>query len=225
MSCRSSWAPIGVQTHRRLVHEQNGRVGEQPAGDVEPLLHAPRVLLHFPVGVRRQPHLLQVKVGAATGLPRAHVVERCEVAQVLPAGQAAVEAAVSAEDEPDLPSDLRCLPDHVVPQHPGLSPWSESEASTGCGSWSSSRRRWGPADRRRFPPGDAKRQVRQGHGLPPPSPAGCERSRPCPDRRTRWRTRGGSPMASSPLSGSSAGSSGVRRSQRLPSASPPSPTV
>ena len=157
-----------VQAHRRLVHEQHGRVGEQPAGDVEPLLHAPRVLLHLPVGVLRQPHLLQVKVGAPPRLPRAHVVERREVAEVLPAGQAAVQTAVPAEDEPDPPPDLPSLPDHIVPQDPG-SPRGRSQQRRQDADRGGLSRPVGAQQTEDDPPGHPERQVSQGHGLPSPS--------------------------------------------------------
>jgi hypothetical protein len=48
-----------VEPDRRLVEEQDVRIVEQPASQVQPLLHASRVALHLVVLAARKPKDLQ----------------------------------------------------------------------------------------------------------------------------------------------------------------------
>jgi hypothetical protein len=105
-----------VDADRRLVEEHDGRVVEQPAGDVESLAHPAGVALDALLLPALEPHELE-KLGDPGALDvRVDAVELGEIAQVVERGQPLVQAAIAAEDVPDpLPHPLRVV-DHVVPE-------------------------------------------------------------------------------------------------------------
>ena len=108
-----------IDRGRRLVEDQQVRRLDQRVGDAEPLAHAARVLLDRVVGPIGQPDLLEDLVDGRLGLVAPQPVEAGRVAQVLAAGQSAVEAdRVGQVADPAL--DLARLPGRVEAHHAGL---------------------------------------------------------------------------------------------------------
>ncbi len=109
-----------VDADRRLVEEDHGWVVEEPAGDVEPLPHAPRVALDTLLLAAVEPDQLEQLSDARPLAVRIDAVQLGEVAQVVERREPLVEPAVAAEDIADaLPDPPRIL-DDVASEHPRL---------------------------------------------------------------------------------------------------------
>ena len=110
----------GVDADRRLVQEDDGRIVEQPAGDVQALPHPAGVALDALLLAPLQADELEQLVDPGALALRLHAVELGEVAEVVDRREPLVEPAVAAEDVPDpLPDPARVL-DHVVAEHARL---------------------------------------------------------------------------------------------------------
>ena len=107
----------GVEADRRLVEEEHLRVVEQPAGDVQALLHPARVTLGTLVLPALEPDELEQLVDPRLLDLRGHSVELGEVAQVVVAGKPFVDAALAAEDVADPLPHLPRVLDDVVAEH------------------------------------------------------------------------------------------------------------
>ncbi len=95
----SSW----VEPVRRLVQNEELWVGEQAAGNSEPLAHSERVALHALVGPLREPGSGECAIDARV---RFRLAGGCDHRQVLSAGQVAVEAGLL--DDRAHPGECRC---------------------------------------------------------------------------------------------------------------------
>jgi len=73
---------LRVEADRRFVHEQDHRVGEEAAGDVEALLHATGVLLDERVSPVCQADLIEKFIGPPGSKTRLDMVQGSEVFQV-----------------------------------------------------------------------------------------------------------------------------------------------
>ena len=106
-----------VEPDRRLVEEDDRRVVQQAAGDVQALLHPARVALDALVLAPLEADELEQLLDPRPDPLARHAVELREVAQVVEAGEPLVDAAVAAEDVADpLPHLARVL-DDVVAEH------------------------------------------------------------------------------------------------------------
>ena len=132
-----------IETVHRLVEDQQRRIGEQAAGDAEPLAHAERVGLHPVVGAVREPDSLERAVDAAV---RGAVARRGDDPEVLAAGQVRVETRL-LDDRADAGERLTAL--GRLRQSRAGSPRRRSPVSAraACGSSSSCRRRSGRGSR------------------------------------------------------------------------------
>jgi hypothetical protein len=92
---------LGVEVVRGLVDEQDGRRGEQRAGDREALLHAVRPAADRAARRLGEADVLQHLAGARDGGALAHAVQAREEDEVLETGDAQVERAVAGRDETD----------------------------------------------------------------------------------------------------------------------------
>jgi len=109
---------LDVQADRRLVQQQDRRVGDQRGGDRHFLLH--------PAGVRPHalvPPLPQAQAGQQPLRPRpdllpAQALQPPEVHQVLPRGQRPVHVPGPFQHRADLPHCIRALPPDVVAVDP-----------------------------------------------------------------------------------------------------------
>jgi len=106
-----------VQTRSGLVEEQDLRVREQRASEVQALTHPPRESHHPLVGTVAKIHQFQQLVATPGGLRRHEVIDGREVAKVLVGGNSPEEAPVTAQREAYLLPHLARLADHVVPTH------------------------------------------------------------------------------------------------------------
>lgn len=102
-----------VQPEGGLVQQQVRRVVDEAAGDREPLRHAARVPLHRGVGGVGEADELQqfADPGAQDGV--GDVVEVAEVAEVLGAGELAVDHPLAAGDQVDPAAGVAGVLDHV----------------------------------------------------------------------------------------------------------------
>ena len=107
-----------VHPGRRLVEEQHLRVADQPAREMEALLHAARELLDALVRALGEADPLLQRLCSTLHLEGGEPVERAPVLQVLARSQAGVEAALAAEDDSDQRPHCLCLGDDVVAEHP-----------------------------------------------------------------------------------------------------------
>jgi len=97
-------AALGVDAHRRLVHEQQLRPVEQPGGDVDAPLHAAGEGLDVILGPVAQPDLGQQFVDAPLQLPAAHAIEAAPKAEVVAGAQRAIEGDLLGHDA-DVPAN------------------------------------------------------------------------------------------------------------------------
>ena len=133
-----------VDRDRRLVEDEDRRLLDQGVGDAEALAHAARVRLGLLVGGVVEPDLVEQLVDPRLGDGPRQAVELGRVAQVLAAGQAAVEAHVVGQVA-DLALDRERLAGRDRARRPGRCPWSARSARAASGRSSSCRRRSGPS--------------------------------------------------------------------------------
>ena len=111
-------AALGVQARRRLVEEQDRRIGHQCGGQVQASAHAAGIGLEHAVAGTGQAEVLEQLVGPARRHLAAQVGEAPHHVDVLPAGQVLVHRGV-LPGEPDGAADRVGLGDHVVAEHRG----------------------------------------------------------------------------------------------------------
>jgi hypothetical protein len=109
-----------VEADRRLVEEDDLGVVEEPARDVQTLLHAARVALGALVLAALEADQFEELFDARLLDLRGHAVELCEVAQVVVAREPFVDAALAAEDVADALPDLARVLDDVVAEDAGV---------------------------------------------------------------------------------------------------------
>jgi hypothetical protein len=107
-----------VQPDRRLVQQQDRRVGDQRRGDRDLLLHATGVGAHGLVAAFPQAQLGEQPLRAGPDLAAAQALQAAEVQQVLPGRQRPVHVAGAFQHRADLPHRGRTLPGHVVAVQP-----------------------------------------------------------------------------------------------------------
>jgi hypothetical protein len=90
---------------------------QDPARDVQPLAHAARAPLDALALAARQADEVEQLRDAAPLVARRDAVELGEVAKVVVAGEAVLEATVAAEDVADPPPHLARLPHDVETEH------------------------------------------------------------------------------------------------------------
>src|SRR5205807_9837340 len=112
--------PDRVEADRRLVEEEDGRVVQEPARDMEPLPHAARIALDALVLAAAEPDEVEELGDAALLLAGRHAVELGEVAEVVERGEPLVDPAVPAEDVADPPAHLARVLDDVEAEHARL---------------------------------------------------------------------------------------------------------
>ena len=122
---------LGVEVVGGLVDQQHRRVGEQRAGDREPLLHAVRPAVDGIVAAVGEADVGQHRAGAGVGRLLAHPVQAGEEREVLDAGDALVGRAVArrARGRPSRagragPWRRRCPATRTVPAVGSTSPAS-----------------------------------------------------------------------------------------------------
>ena len=126
---------LRVEIVRRLVHEQDGRIGDERPRDREPLLHPVRVLADGPAGRLRESDVVE-ELLARGRTPRAGG-SRCSRAkndEVLEPGDPQVEAAVAAGDEADEPAGLARPALDRAAEHAHRPRASASSAPRGAGA-------------------------------------------------------------------------------------------
>ena len=92
---------LGIERPRRLVDEQDGRVGEQGPGEGEHLPHARRIAVEAEVGRLVESRQPQELAHPAVPVPAPQAVQGGEELEVLPPGQAPVEAPLVADGVAD----------------------------------------------------------------------------------------------------------------------------
>ena len=108
---------LRVESHGRLVEEQHAGRVQQSAGDLQPALHAARVGGHLGLPAVPQVHHVEYELHPGVQLGPWHAVQVGVEAQVLLAGEVAVERRV-LEHQADVAPYRVPLPDHVMPGHP-----------------------------------------------------------------------------------------------------------
>jgi hypothetical protein len=126
-----------IDRGRRLVEDQDVRILDQGVGDAEALKHAARVRLGEVIAAGGEPDLVEDLVDRRLCLGARDPVERRGVAQVLAAGQVAVEAD-GVRQVADAPLDLERPAGRIQPDDAGLA-LSVGSARAASGSSSSCR--------------------------------------------------------------------------------------
>jgi hypothetical protein len=108
-----------IEADRRLVQEQDRRIVQQAPRDVQSLPHPAGIRLDALVLAALERDELEQLVDARALSPRRHPVDVREVAQVIEAGESAVEPAIAAEDIADTRAHLSCLLRYVETEHAG----------------------------------------------------------------------------------------------------------
>ena len=117
-----------VDADRRLVEEDDRRVVQQPARDVQPLPHAARVALDPLLLAAGQADQLEQLVDPRASAPAAARRRARRSSGGCRGGEPLVEAALAAEDVADALAHLARVLDHVVAEHASPSPRSGSAA-------------------------------------------------------------------------------------------------
>jgi hypothetical protein len=99
-------AAAGVEAGGGLVEEEDGRLGDEGAGHVEPATHAPGVGLHRPVPGLGQVEAFQQLPGPLARLGLPEPVEPAHHVEVLESGQVLVDGGVLAGEPDALPDRL-----------------------------------------------------------------------------------------------------------------------
>ena len=173
-------AAARVEAGRRLVEEQQPRMADQRAAEVEPPAHAARVRLDDAVARRRSARTARAARPRGAAPRRRELVQPPEQPQVLAAGQVLVDGRVLAR-QPDHPPDRVGLASGRRSPPRSRGPRRRAGASRGSGPSSSCRRRSaragrGPCLRR---PRGRRRRAR--------GPRTCASCRSSPGLRRRWR--------------------------------------
>lgn len=104
-----------VHPDGRFVEQQDRRVGDQATREVKTLFHPAGEGLDELGSTRTQPQPVEEGIHPSRGVPPRDSVHGAPELQVLPSGEPAVEAPVTAEDDPDQSADLLRVVEHVIP--------------------------------------------------------------------------------------------------------------
>ena len=147
-----------VEPGRRLIEEDQRRLGDEARREVEAAAHAAGVLGDGLLRGIRQPELLEELGGLAPGRRPAQALQAREQHEVLGARQHLVERGELPREADELANDLRLAHD-VVTEDASSAGVGSQRASRASRSWSSCRRRsdrarrtrsrWRPGGRRR----------------------------------------------------------------------------
>ena len=108
---------LGIEVMRRLVHEEDGGIGDERTGDREALLHPVGVLPDGALGCVGETDMAEQLGRALEGGAAAKAVQSAEEGEVLEPGDAEVERAVAARDEADEPARLAVAPLDLLAEH------------------------------------------------------------------------------------------------------------